>query len=61
MIVCQARNKTIVEYSLRDTSKPMGVAGYRLTTQLEDALSDYFPSSQELAERGALPSGLEPL
>lgn len=28
LILCRERNRTIVEYTLRDTSKPMGVATY---------------------------------
>jgi hypothetical protein len=31
VILCKGRNAVIVEYALRDTSKPMGVAEYRLT------------------------------
>ena len=30
IILCKGRNEVIVEYALRDTSKPMGVAQYRL-------------------------------
>jgi hypothetical protein len=31
---CKGRNSVIVEYALRDTSKPMGVAQYRLSAAL---------------------------
>lgn len=31
VILCKGRNAVVVEYALRDTSKPMGVAEYRLT------------------------------
>ena len=29
IILCQSRNEVVVEYALRDTTKPMGVARYR--------------------------------
>jgi hypothetical protein len=40
MILCKGKNSIIVEYALRDASKPMGVAEYRvsLPPQLEAAL-----------------------
>jgi hypothetical protein len=31
VILCKGRNAVVVEYALRDTSKPMGVAEYRWT------------------------------
>jgi hypothetical protein len=30
LILCKERNRTIVEYTLRDTRKPIGVAAYQL-------------------------------
>ena len=30
LILCKERNRLVVEYALRDISKPMGVAAYRL-------------------------------
>jgi YhcG PDDEXK nuclease domain len=31
IILCKGRNHIVVEYALRDTSKPMGVAQYTLS------------------------------
>ncbi|MFY9641950.1 MAG: PDDEXK nuclease domain-containing protein [Rhodomicrobium sp.] len=51
VILCKGRNSVIVEYALRDTSKPMGVAAYRLTPApaLPRKLKRELPTSEELA------------
>jgi len=39
LILCKDRNRVVVEYSLRDTKKPMGVTTYRtLPRQLQGEL-----------------------
>lgn len=43
IILCKTRNRVIAEYSLRDMSKPIGVAEYRLTMALPDELKDSLP------------------
>lgn len=48
MILCRSRNATVVEYSLRDTTKPMGVAGYHLRTSPPAALAADLPTVEEL-------------
>lgn len=53
LIICKTRSKTIAEYSLRDLSKPMGVARY-VTGPLESLPEDYkemFPSKEELEKK----------
>jgi predicted nuclease of restriction endonuclease-like (RecB) superfamily len=50
IILCKGRNEVIVEYALRDTSKPMGIAQYRLTQALPDKLKDELPTTEELAQ-----------
>ena len=49
MILCKERNEIVVEYALRDTTKPMGVAQYRLTTALPDQFKNELPSAHDLA------------
>jgi len=45
LILCREKNKVVVEYSLRDTSKPMGVAAYELWhTALPPELRESLPS-----------------
>lgn len=48
LILCKDRNKVVVEYALRDTRKPMGVAAYRLTASLPKYLKDSLPSIEQL-------------
>jgi predicted nuclease of restriction endonuclease-like (RecB) superfamily len=51
IILCKGRNAVIVEYALRDTSKPMGVAEYRLTPApaLPAKLRSELPTADDLA------------
>jgi len=48
IILCKAKNKVIVEYALRDTRKPIGVSGYKLTETLPRKLKSELPSVEEL-------------
>ena len=49
IILCKDRNEVIVEYALRDSGKPMGVAQYRLSPALPDLLKDDLPTAEDLA------------
>lgn len=48
IILCKSHNKVVAEYALRDTSKPIGVAEYRLTEALPDDLKGTLPTVEEL-------------
>jgi predicted nuclease of restriction endonuclease-like (RecB) superfamily len=50
IILCKGRNEVIVEYALRDTSKPMGVAQYRLSPALPEQLKRELPTIEDLAQ-----------
>jgi YhcG PDDEXK nuclease domain len=53
IILCKTKNKLIVEYTLRDTNKPMGVSTYQLTESLPRQLKGSLPTVEELeAELG---------
>src|SRR5262249_23807702 len=56
LILCRRKKRVIVEYSLRDTTKPMGVASYQLRRDtLPEALRGSLPSVEQLEaelERG---------
>lgn len=56
VILCKGRNSIVVEYALRDTSKPMGVAQYRLTPApaLPPKLRRELPTMDELASEFSL-------
>ena len=48
IILCKSKNKVIVEYALKDTSRPIGVSAYRLTRTLPEELKTTLPSVEEL-------------
>jgi hypothetical protein len=45
IILCRGKNKTVVEYTLRDARNPLGVAEYRL---LPPALKAQLPDAGQL-------------
>ncbi len=51
IIICKDKNRTTVEYSLKDSNKPIGVATYRLNKSLPREFENILPSPQEIAER----------
>jgi len=51
IIICKSKDRTVVEYALKDVKRPIGVATYTMTTQLPRSLSKYFPSGKEISER----------
>lgn len=48
LLLCKSKNQIIVEYALRDTEKPMGIAEFRLLEELPDRLKGSLPSIEEL-------------
>ncbi len=48
IILCKSKNKLVVEYALRNTSKPIGVAAYRMTASLPKNLKGMLPTIEEL-------------
>jgi predicted nuclease of restriction endonuclease-like (RecB) superfamily len=51
IILCKEKSRTIVEYALKDTKKPIGVSTYRLTNKLPRELKKYLPSPEQMIER----------
>lgn len=51
IILCKDKNRTIVEYALKDTKKPIGISIYKLTNKLPQKLRKYLPSPEEMIER----------
>jgi predicted nuclease of restriction endonuclease-like (RecB) superfamily len=49
LILCKEKNRIVVEYALRDTDKPMGVAKYRLTELLPERMQLELPTNDDLA------------
>ena len=48
LILCRAKNRIVVEYALRDMSKPIGVSAYQLTQALPESLKGSLPTIDEL-------------
>lgn len=48
IILCKEKNRTVVEYALRDACKPIGVANYRVVRRLPKELKGQLPSPQEI-------------
>jgi len=51
IIICQSKNRTVVEFALRDVNKPISVATYTYTDTLSSELRPFFQSNEELAQR----------
>ncbi|MBU4305208.1 MAG: DUF1016 family protein [Candidatus Omnitrophica bacterium] len=49
IILCKNKDRTIVEYALRVSKKPIGVATYKITTQLPGNLKKELPSPEQVA------------
>jgi len=49
IILCKEKSRTIVEYALHDTRKPIGVATYEITKTLPKALKGQLPSPKDIA------------
>lgn len=48
LILCKSKNNVVAEYALRDMTKAIGLAEYRLTEALPDNLKTALPSIREL-------------
>ncbi len=59
LILCKEKNRVIVEYALRDTSKPIGVSAYKLLEKLPSRLQGSLPTVEALeAELAAKPKAV---
>lgn len=54
IIVCKSKDKTVVEYSLKTTTQPIGIATYSTSTHLPEEYSKYLPAPDVIAERLAI-------
>ena len=51
ILLCKTPNTVVVEYSLRNISKPLGVAEYQLTNAIPEDLKGELPTIEELEEQ----------
>lgn len=50
IILCKNKNKTIVEYALLQSKKPIGVAAYRIVTSLPRKLKGQLPNAEQIGK-----------
>jgi predicted nuclease of restriction endonuclease-like (RecB) superfamily len=50
LILCKSKNNVLAEYALRDMTKPIGLAEYKLTEALPEEIKTALPSIEELEE-----------
>ena len=48
LLLCRSKNALVVEYALRDTGRPMGVAEYQLGESLPKDLEASLPSVERI-------------
>ena len=48
IVLCKGKNRTLIEYALRDVNKPIGVSSYQTAAQLPADLAQALPSPEEL-------------
>jgi len=51
IIICKEKNRTTVDYALKDVSKPIGISTYKITPNLPKNLIKYLPSRKEIEKR----------
>ena len=50
IIICREKSRTLVEYTLKDVNKPMGVATYTTGHHLPSDVIDLLPTPEEIAD-----------
>ena len=50
IILCKSKNRFVVEYALREATKPIGVATYKLVKQLPSNLRSELPAPDQIRE-----------
>jgi len=50
IIICKEKNRTIVEYALKEMNSPMGVATYTIKEELPENMKKMLPSPAAIAE-----------
>jgi len=48
IIICSNKKRTTVEYALKETNQPIGVATYKLSKELPKDLQEYLPTPSEI-------------
>ena len=51
IIICKTKDRTVVEYSLKNSQNPIGIATYSTSTILPDKYKDFLPNQQLIEEQ----------
>lgn len=51
IVICRSKSQTVVEYALRNMSRPLGIATYTVTPQLPPTYQGDLPSPEVIAAR----------
>jgi len=51
IIICKSKDKTFVEYALKQSKVPIGVATYQLSNTLPDDMKELLPEPEEIVNR----------
>ena len=51
IIICKSKSRMIVEYALKSSNMPIGVATYSLSSELPEAYKKLVPTSEEIAKK----------
>ncbi len=51
IIICKSKSRMTVEYALKNTTMPIGVATYSLSSELPEAYRKLLPTSEEIAKK----------
>jgi predicted nuclease of restriction endonuclease-like (RecB) superfamily len=51
IIICKEKKRTTVEYALKESNQPIGIATYKLTESLPNDLKGLLPSPSEISQK----------
>ncbi len=51
IIICKSKDKTFVEYALKRSNVPIGVATYQLSSSLPENMRELLPTPEEIVRR----------
>jgi hypothetical protein len=51
IIICKEKKRTTVEYALKESNQPIGIATYKLTESLPNDLKGLLPTPAEISQR----------
>jgi YhcG PDDEXK nuclease domain len=51
LLICKSKDKLLVEYALRDLTKPIGISEYRLAEVLPENIKSALPTIEEIEDK----------